>query len=153
MKTVKNIERWLAELESGKHKQTMDFLEHTNRFCCLGVACRFVLDLKATQLATQDSVYFTDPVTGRTSCMMMPGVSHKEFGLHCRGGKSNVVVIRVDDQEFRSETLEDYVGLTDLNDQGMSFEMIARILRQDLDADTPPFGFFQKAIYTAWKAR
>lgn len=39
-------EKWLSELESGKHKQATGELYNGEGYCCLGVAARFVLGLK-----------------------------------------------------------------------------------------------------------
>lgn len=45
-------EKWLTELESGKHTQCAGRLFDGIGHCCLGIACEFVFDIKPTALIT-----------------------------------------------------------------------------------------------------
>lgn len=45
---VRNRQKWIAALRSGKYKKGINALHRGNRYCCLGVACK--LDL-ATPLS------------------------------------------------------------------------------------------------------
>lgn len=46
----KNIQKWCEALDSGKYKQSKGQLQHNNRYCCLGVACKIFIPKDRLQI-------------------------------------------------------------------------------------------------------
>jgi len=90
--------KWVAELRSGKYKQTKHYLRTQNGYCCLGVACD-----------THDPSEWQDPIPGFNGfpyggdCFSIPSYTRKLYNI--------------------SEKLCNQ--LIEMNDKGKTFEEIA----------------------------
>jgi hypothetical protein len=101
-----NVKKWVAALRSGEYKQGKFSLRNDDGFCCLGVAC----DLYA-----------------------------KEHNLLWNGydfmNNSNVLPMQVMRWLGLAERNGTYIDndrcLSDFNDKGMTFELIANIIESD----------------------
>lgn len=104
------LKKWIAALRSGEYKQTVSSLRDDNGFCCLGVledilGCEWKLDYAYDYLCTRDG--------NEATCVL----SSSPFpGLTLGGG-------------IRGTSVE----LTELNDQGISFNCIANIIEEHFD--------------------
>jgi len=111
----------LAEaLESGKYKQGQGWLNKNNQFCCLGVACEInnvpkIEDVKPDQMKYDHSLI---GISGP--------IAKKLTGFSTKDG-SFIKPIKV---RRKSGRLRTYVSLMGMNDEGLSFKFIAKILRK-----------------------
>lgn len=122
---------WIAALESGEYAQTTGALhvlsEHvgargneevirTKGYCCLGVLCEVAikngLDLKRRINIASTLEYF-DEANGVAPAKVM-----KWSGLKSATG------------DFYTAPVDDFTCLTQLNDDGTSFQEIANIIRE-----------------------
>jgi hypothetical protein len=112
MKRAEFIEKWLEALESGEYKQGTNFLVTTKgkekRFCCLGVAC---------------AVYGMDIDALDENCdEKLPEFLAKKLGI-TQLGEFKVPYVHGDTR---------YIDLARLNDGGVRFKTIARIIREQM---------------------
>lgn len=119
MKRAELIEKWLKALESGEYHQaqgalSVNYGEWNQSFCCLGVAC---------VVAKNNGI---EKVTDRIieSQTALPSLLAKRLGISNLG--TFIKSIR-----YRGRT---YSDLTQLNDGGVRFKTIARIIREQLAA-------------------
>lgn len=134
---VKNL--WIDALLSGKYKQGHECLkDHNGRYCCLGVLC---------DLAVKANV-IPEPVTKEESyeCPMTELTSYKlvtYFGspiINHRGDiiKENHVVLPPEVTKWAGlnsydpTTNEDGRTLSNLNDDGYTFQVLANIIKESL---------------------
>lgn len=105
---------WIAALRSGEFKQGKGFLKIEDHYCCLGVACQ-VLGLEFD--APDDS-----------------GVSECDSARY--GAPESVIkgLALSDDIGRRVNETNEEDSLTELNDNGASFEEIADIIEADPSA-------------------
>lgn len=113
MKRKELIEKWLKALESGKYKQGDTYLiqkgRKENKYCCLGVLCE---------------VYGSDMgrlMKNETSCL--PNTVANKVGMGLLGDFTNPVYYRG----------HKYQTLAMMNDFGISFKTIAKIIRENLE--------------------
>lgn len=112
MKREELIEKWLEALESGKYKQGKECLvredEKGRRYCCLGVVC---LIAKQDMQELMDEHALTLPMKIR--------------GILKMGGEGDFVT----PIKYKGE---EYISLANLNDRGVRFKTIARIIREQM---------------------
>ena len=115
MKRSEIIEKWITALESGKYRQGNSYLVSENGygnrdFCCLGVLCD-VMGLDTEKL-------YQDMETG------LPDKVAKKMGITNLAALSTPI-------QYRGSRFDD---LARLNDSGVRFKTIARIIREQLAA-------------------
>lgn len=115
IKRYEFIEKWLEALESGGYKQAPGFLRTEAlgkpRYCCLGVACEL-----ANKLSTKvDYFEISDQ-------KILPNTLARFMGIDSVGGL----------KEFIIHGHKEYGSLAELNDSGVKFKTIARIIREQL---------------------
>ena len=114
MKKSEFIELWLQALESGKYKQAKNALVREDnkdvRYCCLGVACVVSNINKVRTIDLQDR-----------DDELMPNILAKFLGI-VQDGRFEVPVYH--NGNF-------YNSLTELNDRGVRFKSIAKIIREN----------------------
>ena len=107
--------KWIRLLESGKYKQGKDSLKkkvsRTIKYCCLGVACEFVLGIKNEILEDGD---FEFGYSGEVA--VIPGIHWAKLKL-----RSAIGGLKTGDMGVGS--------LAGMNDSGWSFKKIARYIR------------------------
>lgn len=112
------IEKWLEALESGEYKQTTGVLRREGdgneefRYCCLGVACEV-----ANKFSKED--YFE-----LSNGSVLPISLARFIGISEDGGFKNVV----------HHGGKSFMRLTYMNDSGVRFKTIARIIREQFAA-------------------
>ena len=119
MKRIEFIEKWLEALESGEYKQAINALRvkaetkfvPEYRYCCLGVAC---------DLANELGVKKIDFDTVEKE--LLPKNMVKFLGITEDGSFYDNIIYRG----------KYYGSLTQLNDDGVKFKTIARIIREQL---------------------
>lgn len=104
--------KWIAALRSGEYKQATGQLRVADAFCCLGVLCNLHAQEHPALAAKQCSreVYFESEGTP-------PAIVRKWAGLNSPQGF------------FNGES-----SLAERNDQGASFETIAKIIEANVEA-------------------
>jgi hypothetical protein len=110
MKRSERIERWLEALESGEYKQCKDELwnhdEEKPRYCCLGVVCV----LEGVNIERDTDGFSLSSKTQRL------------LGIDDNGSFKNKITYRG----------KPYLSLSHLNDSGVKFKSIAKIIREQL---------------------
>jgi hypothetical protein len=101
---------WLKALRSGDYEQAEDALRNDSGFCCLGVLCD--LHAKKTGVLWDGFVYLG-------VADVLPHTVQEWADLPAREGGS---VIIHEDEEY----------LTELNDNGVSFAVLADLIEQQL---------------------
>jgi hypothetical protein len=101
--------KWADALESGKYKQGHNWLRHKGHFCCLGVLC----DLSNLSEFKNGCSYNGDPYLG--SHTLVPIEVGVWAGLRSPDGR----------------LLKFSTTLTKLNDSGVPFDSIAKIIRDN----------------------
>lgn len=110
------IDRWATALESGCYDQTRDALRDHEGFCCLGVACD-IFDVGLWEKSYKDDYLYMDK-TGS-----LPGKVGSWYGINPNKKSSTThAVVRV-------PGLEGFYYLSDLNDMGCTFTLIALLIR------------------------
>lgn len=116
MKRAEFIEKWLEALESGEYKQAKDQLRRTvgkgYEYCCLGVACQVAREIGVRKIS--DDVLRNE--------LILPKSMQRLIGIDDSGDF-------VDAVEYRGHA---YSNLTQLNDSGVKFKTIARIIREQM---------------------
>ncbi len=114
MKKLEFIELWLQALESGKYKQGKEYLwTKNNRYCCLGVACVVAQENGVRKIKIEQNREELLPKNMSNFLNMSP------------------------DGRFKCPidyNKKEYTGLADLNDRGITFKTIARIIREQIKA-------------------
>jgi len=118
MKRREFFELWIKALQSGEYKQTRGTLVKNDKYCCLGVACSVAVEM-GKKVNYYDFVYLPDSMT-------------KFLGID-EVGRFNTTV------KYRGK---DYKDLAELNDDGIKFKTIARIIEEQLAA-----GNFRKPFH------
>ena len=114
MKRSEFIELWLQALESGRYKQGKDVLKTiTGKYCCLGVACEIANEYGVRKIEIKESV---DQLLPRTLSRFLN--MSDEGSFQCPVTHRGV----------------EYSSLTGLNDLGVTFKTIARIIREQIKA-------------------
>jgi hypothetical protein len=117
MKRAEFIEKWLEALESGKYKQIKSRLrEHvgprTFGYCCLGVACDVANKVGARRV--DENVLDTK--------LELPSNMQTLLGMDDYGSFYEPITYK--------ESV--YSNLTQMNDSGISFKEIARVIRKQI---------------------
>ena len=114
MKKSEFIELWAQALESGKYKQGILYLWTKNdRYCCLGVAC---------VIAKENNIKGINIEQDREK--VLPKTMSNFLKMSARG-------------EFKCDIIYNkkiYTSLTHLNDRGITFKTIAKIIREQIKA-------------------
>lgn len=114
MKRKDFFELWIKALESGEYKQGKGYLQQSNgKFCCLGVAC---------DLANKTGVRKVEIVVDDNTCL--PLKMQNFLGISGIGDFSKTVVYKGNGWE----------SLAGLNDDGMTFKQIAKVIRRKLES-------------------
>lgn len=117
MKRADFIEHWLQALESGEYKQTKDKIWNRNdenpKYCCLGVACKVAEDLGVRKVEFSDVDDWNE---------LLPNSLASFMGMQTDGSLENSIYYRGNG----------YDTLTELNDAGIKFKTIARLIREQL---------------------
>jgi hypothetical protein len=119
----KHAAKWIRALQSGTYKQDKNFLCAGNGFCCLGVLADLEESLYFDEFA---DVYRMD---GTGSSAVLSEKLTKKYGLISVKGAAKTPFMHKDISVY---------ALSDVNDNGTPFEMIAEILL------THPEQFFKK---------
>ena len=102
-------DKWVKALRSGDYEQGIDYLHSNNKFCCLGVSC-IISGYKTTDL--------------KIATVIKKGVHESYLD---RNFRKIPKIIKGDSSK------NDIVGLlTDANDNGYSFEVIANWIEKYL---------------------
>jgi hypothetical protein len=109
-------------LESGKYKQTTEYLSKDGAYCCLGVACK--INKIPGYRTSQDQHSVVLEFKGSTGQLTLQ--AQKLTGIHSTGGDF-VKPIQV---KRRNGISTRYPSLATMNDQSLSFKFIAKILRK-----------------------
>lgn len=109
------LNKWVPALRSGRYEQGKEYLCRDNKYCCLGVACELLGELKRAKvrgnyLATKDE--------GRVESLEHR-IAHK-LKMSCNG-------------TLKWSGNEHMVSLAGMNDDGMSFEQIADFLEEQVN--------------------
>lgn len=116
MKRAEFIERWLDALESGKYKQARKTLRRGKKdfhYCCLGVACELANQIAPMKFDWNEKDDWNELLPKKLSKFM--GIQEDgsfKHGIWHRGTYHH--------------------SLTDLNDNGVRFPTIAKIIREQL---------------------
>jgi hypothetical protein len=116
------VETWCEALESGKYKQGSGQLRDDDCFCCLGVLC----DLSGAGKWDGDKYVVgslvEDSIPQQSVC--------KLIGLWSNTGEFTFADLPDNLQmEIRDYYQDSYGELTDLNDHGVPFPLIAKVIR------------------------
>lgn len=126
---ILTVETWCEALESGKYKQGTDCLRSSgDRFCCLGVAC----DVSGLGMWA-DGIYIAD----RANSAFLPFRVQIALGLTSNDGAFEFGTLP---NELRDEIAREtrytppplpmgVATLSGLNDSGVSFLLIAKVIR------------------------
>lgn len=119
MKRAKFFEKWLEYLESGKHRQIQGRLRKEDGrggvgYCCLGLAC-VVANETGARRVDEDVFKYNE---------LLPGNMETLLGISSDG--AFLEPVKHNGRYYRS--------LADLNDGGVRFKTIARIIREQLAA-------------------
>jgi len=113
MKRAERIEQWLEALESGEYHQFKGELWNMDmdkpKYCCLGVVC----------------VLNGVNIEKDTDTKILPNSMQKLLGMDGLGSFKDKIVYRG----------KSYDCLSELNDEGVRFKTIARIIREQLEAN------------------
>lgn len=112
MKRKDFFELWIKALESGEYRQGKEYLLRNEKYCCLGVACdvaikenaRKVMEIEYEQVLPETMMYFLG--IDDTGSFLTP-ITHRGV---------------------------EYDSLAHLNDRGVKFKTIAKIIREQLAA-------------------
>lgn len=116
MKRQELIEKWLEALESGEYKQGTGELtdEKMKRWCCLGVVCDVARKNGVRKLSDEELI----------NNGYLPATMSKALGIDEEGGF-------LENIRYRGRIFD---TLARLNDAGVRFKTIAKIIRQNLAA-------------------
>lgn len=120
MKQSELVEKWIEALESGKYRQGLgvlvkDYGTPKARYCCLGMACQVIVDNKVRKLNLKE---YSDESRG-----LLDASIAKLIGIDEGGGFRTPVIHRG----------RYYDSLVELNDGGVKFKTIARIIREQIE--------------------
>ncbi len=128
MKLTELQEKWLQELESGKHAQTKSVLFDGKGYCCLGVACRFVFGIEPTM--RHGDFLFGDKFS------IMPMQEWQKLGLNDGSGRFSSVQSKTKFHDIMTklnsgiaEEIHKKTSLAEYNDKGATFTQIAAAIR------------------------
>lgn len=121
MKRAELIEKWLDALESKKYRQGDGVLveglsDGKPKYCCLGVLCDVVVENHVRKI---DMINLDERAQGA-----LPTAVAKLAGLDTLGEFKSPVIYRG----------RKYETLAQMNDNGVKFKTIARIIREQLAA-------------------
>ena len=110
---------WVATLKGGKYKQGKGTLQYRDARCCLGIACI------VSGLEKYDAYSDTEKLLGDTLSTQLQVKEY--FKIKSEEGdfineNGNFTEIKFDGEKYRS--------LTELNDDGKSFEEIAKVIEE-----------------------
>lgn len=128
-------ERWITALESGKYSQSHRTLADANGFCCLGVLC---------EIAMEDSVVNKEIIPDGTGNFFSKYEGPDDYSTSMlpedvqvwAGIDKNPFFPNEDVKEVIGEFPEELTGygakvsLAALNDSGLSFTEIAKVIRE-----------------------
>lgn len=112
MKRKEFFELWIKALESGEYKQGRDYLLRNEKYCCLGVACDLIINTKSRKVGEIELE------------RVLPENVAYFLGIDDTGSFLTPI----------THIGEEYGSLAQLNDSGVKFKTIARIIREQLDA-------------------
>lgn len=121
-------EQWISALRSGEYEQTKEVLHDRNGFCCLGVLCDLYLKEVGKEWEGNYSDYsFSSDFEDFEDEVLPPEVMTWADLEH----ENPDVVIEQFDHEIEQYVLKP-LPLSDLNDTGKSFKMIAALIEEQL---------------------
>lgn len=128
MQLNEHQEKWLQELESGKHKQCLEKLHNGTGYCCLGIAERFVCNVKPKRIGNF-SDGFCYEFNGETA--ILSGKSNNLIGLRFNDGSINDDFKVKFAEAMKENGFEHFnSSLTGYNDAGATFAQIAAAIRK-----------------------
>ncbi len=126
MKLTELQEKWLAELESGKHEQAAGVLYNGRGYCCLGIACRFVLEIEPKE---SDGKFFFNHLDDILSVL-----DYQKLNFYATNGEIHP---SKREEFYRILVNEGFVGcsyplqaLAHYNDRGATFKQLAAAIRK-----------------------
>jgi len=112
------VEKWTAALRSGKYEQIQGNLHRDNEgYCCLGVACEVAIE-SGVELEKNESWGAEIVYDGCAS--ILPEKMYRFLNINPEGIFQKPVV--VDGKE--------YLALTQMNDSGVPFSVIADVIEE-----------------------
>lgn len=113
----------IKELEEGEHKQAKKVLARASgRFCCLGVACEVAIKdgvvLPKVLMKREGVFFYGDNFSGST--FLLPGEVKDYYGFITDDG---------DPIEYFTKQGERVTTVVQMNDKGISFKAIAKVMR------------------------
>jgi hypothetical protein len=122
-----NQQQWITALRSGGYIQGEGKLHSTDGFCCLGVAAKEFLtsDVEVTQYV--DCSFTHWEYNGEPD--VAPDYVMKALGLYDSNGSTKAYRSLIDSTSPTLDDIPSYeLGLTNINDNGKTFEQIADII-------------------------
>lgn len=115
---------WIEALESNKYEQGDSQLKTSSgKFCCLGVAC----DLLVKKGVVEEYIH------NDTSYYKMPDEVSGDYEVLSKGIAEYLGIERNPDIKVEDEYYgPDYVDIATLNDEGMTFPEIAKLIKEQL---------------------
>jgi hypothetical protein len=123
------IEEWCQRLESGEERQTIEALENTDGRCCLGVSCYLLKDRLGLEYAPECNIAGESAFNGER--YLLPSEVYEALGMMNHGsfvdakGDGILITIKGRTREIQGSSL------TQLNDAGVTFPQIAKIIREN----------------------
>lgn len=118
-------EQWVSALRSGEYTQTDEVLRDRNGFCCLGVLCDLYLkEVGKEWVENYNDYVFSSEFGGE---LLPPEV----MAWADLKDENPVVAMEQFDHEIEQYVLKP-LPLSDLNDTGKSFKMIAALIEEQL---------------------
>lgn len=114
-----NAKKWVAALRSGKYRQGTSFLNADGRLCCLGVACEVALTSAVELHISVDSADYPSRravVRYDGERRILPRAVQDWLGLQTSVGSFDSTIGS---------------SLTDMNDNGSTFAVIADFIESD----------------------
>jgi len=121
---------WVEALRSGKYKQGTGTLhtklpDDSEEFCCLGVACDlFYPKCDVIKVENENSDMVSYDGQGGT----LPIAIAKHLGFETTGNRFQNLIVKIESGIYKGSS----VGITILNDNGMTFGQLAQIIENDL---------------------
>ncbi len=130
---------WIDALRSGKYKQGTNYLNRGENMCCLGVACEVYIEQgNPLNKKMHDSIMGIQKYGEEEETAALPQEVQKAFDMAGYFGEFNVdeaLRVKIGDELFnkvaRITGSPGCAMLSELNDQGLTFEEIATIIEAE----------------------
>ena len=121
---------WIEALRSGKYEQGVGGLARDNKFCCLGIACEVLGPLKGVKKSKVFIIAFGgDEILYNNNSTLLPQMLVDVIGISHAGSTEQGAIIA--GGAYRQLAIN-HGSLSAMNDNGVSFEVIAQFLEDSL---------------------